>query len=1040
MLKIAQKTGLTSMAVMVILLCFQSPPIVAADSKGKSGEAFTLTFQMWIRYKPTLRQINKMFLLKKENCSLAMVKAPKGDFYLEAVLGDADNATLFRSQPLRLKIETWYRVAFTYDGKETATICVDDNRLEVDAYKNHKYSPFITDKVAGIYDTFSGLIDLVRVQKGAISVIPPDSRNYANVTTSDRTSFIRMEKYREVELTVKNRLHIPISKASLSVVLEDGDKRRLGSQSFALPAIAGKASFAINYLFDTSLRPGTYFLKVQVFGSSKVPYSREEDFSVVIIPQPLPKIMDVVMYDGPRENFMAKDGLTLLKELGFTRGSMSPPNWLKSAPIWKEGASADAQTNLGAAYIKRILNYALANNYKVSAFLRSIFPRHFPGPKEKEFAALDRDGNPYASWYEHASFNCRVKKMEEYGYNIGAYLARNYGHFPGFGMVFLHDEFVSLFTRPDFSEISRMAYRKETGKEIPEQVSTLPHRFGGMDYRNSKECSFTRVVKDDHPVLNYSQWMWKDPNGYTGFNNQVIQGLRSNGAKECWTWYAPAIRYPYCYGSGGNASVIGEWTYSNPNPLLFGQQADELIRMRKGNPGQKVVMQTQLMWYRRATAPKPEAGEEDKLGKAPWEKVKTNADIRFLTIAPDHLREAFWCKISRPLDGIAYYSWQSLVGPDSEDRWNSYTNPETKEVLRELTHTVVQPLGPTLVQVPDYPTDVAMLLSFTSQVMQSKEMRNRTSREAGTFHIILQYAQLQPEILYEESVLQEGLSRFKVLVMPACELLPQTVVKKIKEFQAGGGIVVGGKDLCPSINPDIVLGQHGQTYKKTDHQAMAIQLRKQLDAIYGAHLTDSSNMEVITRLRRYGDTDYLFAVNDHRTYGEYVGHHRRVMEKGLPSDAKVSVKRENGHVYDLVKGKELSSVAKDGRVAFDVHPGPGGGGVYMITNKAIGGVNISMSNKAKVGTSVSCDISVLDSDGKIMRGAVLPVQVQILNAVGDAAEYSGYYGAKDGKITIKMDIAKNERPGNWRVLVRELASGKKSETTMNIIPVDTKKR
>ena len=33
--------------------------------------------------------------------------------------------------------------------------------------------------------------------------------------------------------------------------------------------------------------------------------------------------------------------------------------------------------------------------------------------------------------------------------------------------------------------------------------------------------------------------------------------------------------------------------------------------------------------------------------------------LRFITIAPMHLREALWCKISRPIQGIMYH------GPDT---------------------------------------------------------------------------------------------------------------------------------------------------------------------------------------------------------------------------------------------------------------------------------------------------------------------------------------------------------------------------------------
>ena len=42
-----------------------------------------------------------------------------------------------------------------------------------------------------------------------------------------------------------------------------------------------------------------------------------------------------------------------------------------------------------------------------------------------------------------------------------------------------------------------------------------------------------------------------------------------------------------------------------------------------------------------------------------------------------------------------------------------------------------------------------------------------------------------------------------------------------------------------------------------------------------------------------------------------------------------------------------------------------------------------------------------------------------------AAEWSGYYGAKDGQLDIQAELATNDIPGLWRISVRELASGLK---------------
>mgnify|MGYP000264156611 CR=1 FL=1 len=43
-----------------------------------------------------------------------------------------------------------------------------------------------------------------------------------------------------------------------------------------------------------------------------------------------------------------------------------------------------------------------------------------------------------------------------------------------------------------------------------------------------------------------------------------------------------------------------------------------------------------------------------------------------------------------------------------------------RDVLAELVRSVIRPLGPTLLEVPDRPADVALLQSFTSQMFTRK--------------------------------------------------------------------------------------------------------------------------------------------------------------------------------------------------------------------------------------------------------------------------------------------------------------------------------
>jgi hypothetical protein len=163
-------------------------------------------------------------------------------------------------------------------------------------------------------------------------------------------------------------------------------------------------------------------------------------------------------------------------------------------------------------------------------------------------------------------------------------------------------------------------------------------------------------------------------------------------------------------------------------------------------------------------------------------------------------------------------------------------------------------------------------------------------------------------------------------------------------------------------------------------------------------------------------------VNDKRTFGDYVGHHGRVMERGLLTSAKLSVRRTSGHVYDLVAHKALPVTQAGDSLEFDASFGPGDGALFLVTDQAIADVVAKAPAQAALSSSLPLEISVVDEAGKPVA-AVVPLSLQILDPAGQPAEFSGYYAAKDGRLTVTADLASNDSPGAWTIRVTELASG-----------------
>ena len=74
---------------------------------------------------------------------------------------------------------------------------------------------------------------------------------------------------------------------------------------------------------------------------------------------------------------------------------------------------------------------------------------------------------------------------------------------------------------------------------------------------------------------------------------------------------------------------------------------------------------------------------------------------------------------------------------------------------------------------------------------------------------------------------------------------------------------------------------------------------------------------------------------------------------------------------------------------------------------------------------------IVDGANKLVE-AVIPVKITIDDSRKKQYEFSGYYGAKAGKVVILLDIAKNDPRGKWKVTAMELALGLKAMVDFSV--------
>ena len=778
---------------------------VAANDRALSP-AGAFTIELWMRPKAELEGYTTAFLLDKmygdkTDYQLVLAGAENSPLKtLKANLGFGDAVVSFSADPARYEPGVWHHLAFAYDGAGTGRFTRDGASLGGHTEPGRtaicpgRLPLALGDRGGSLYRGFPGLLDQVRLCNGVMEFQP-----VALACLSDRTAFVRREPV-SLRFAVTNLQRAPLTgaKASFSVAGQ-------GERELPLRDLAPGESSVLEVPLDTSLRPQAYDVLARVVLPGSDLEAGEQRRQVIIVPRLLPQRFPVMMWGGARGPDVAR-----MRDLGFTHYMGLSPDY---ARIWEAGKPTEAGTPAVVADTKRGLDEALAAGMGILGYL-------YPGrwaQSQTKYRRIDPGGKPYPNSQDICAL---FPELKQYCYNVGAAVAQTYGSFPALQWVDVHSE-IRDDSRPCFHEHDRAAFKQSAGTDIPALPEPVAH-MRGVPYASLKDFPASHVIPDNYPLYIYYRWLWREGDGWNALHTAVDQGLKSTGRRDLMTFYAPAVRTASAWGSGGGVDQIGQWSYSYPDPIRVGMDVDELFAMAEGSdhPGQ-VQSAVQLIWYRSQTA--PAAGEaasaqtsqstdKDTRGgqgggksgpyQASWEREQP--DARFITIAPMHLREAVWTKLARPIQAMQHHGWQSLVDTGTKDAYR-YTHPDTQEELRRLARTLYEPLEPALMQVPDRRSDVAFLESFAAQMFAARGTYGWNGGWQGDAYLVLQYAQLQPQVIYDETVMKRGLDGYRVLVLTDCDVLTEGLVRRIKAFQAAGGLTIGDERLTPAIKPDILL-------------------------------------------------------------------------------------------------------------------------------------------------------------------------------------------------------------------------------------------
>lgn len=526
------------------------------------------------------------------------------------------------------------------------------------------------------------------------------------------------------------------------------------------------------------------------------------------------------------------------------------------------------------------------------------------------------------------------------------------------------------FVEPSFTPQMAALYKRQTGRDVPEGTNGR----NPVRWKDRPDFPKDRVVPDDEPLLDFYRWQWREGDGFANYLDVVSEAFRANMGHSVFTMFDPCLRNLPQWGCiRGGVDFINHWEYPYPEPFRLAYDIDQIQTYARGCPGQGVFAMVQAISKRSQMAP---IGEHPANEPA-WSSKFPESLI--ITTPPDMVQEALWHVFSRKVDGIGIHGWNSLyfdqVSYDYNRKGYVCTDPAAINTLGKVLNEVAVPLGPLFRTVPERAPEVAVLESIASTVLGGRIDYGIHERYWNAM-ILAVAANTPVYVLYDDEIKAHGIPEsVKVLILPKCDVLTRTSYEAICAFRRRGGRLVADEELLPALTADaafVTVAEEEQNMKgdfddgivrKADdadvrNRSVKSAAAKLKAAVGLKPYGDSDNADILVHVRSYKTADYVFAINDRRTFGTYVGPWRRVLEKGQPNVGTVAVARESGAVYDLVRHVAVPFRSAQGRTEIPVSYETNDGRAFLVTSQPLGDLSFKTDGRRLTVTSPDCDVLI----------------------------------------------------------------------------------
>jgi len=560
---------------------------------------------------------------------------------------------------------------------------------------------------------------------------------------------------------------------------------------------------------------------------------------------------------------------------------------------------------------------------------------------------------------------------------------------------------------------------KELGFAVPGDVS---HTWGAK----GRPLPDDGIVESDDPYYRFYRWWWERGEGQ-GQLHAKVAGAVKEVRPDVVAWHDPLLRQPCVRGRLAGLDRVLHWAYAWPNVARFPLIADEL-RLAALEEQERIFNIQTIVWGSVAI---PRKGPH-------WCHLKRPGQLYLPAHSPSTVSEALWLVLSRGVSGVSFHGLETAsreaLEPGSARkqvegvgyRGYVYSNPDTLETIGTLNKRLVRPYGRILKRLSPARGQVAMLLSTANLVLTCRDAEDFVVDEAGHMYAKLLAAHVPVDPVYEVDLEREGLDGYKAVALPGCRVLPRHIYNIIRDFVAKGGIVIGDQHLVPKFASVVQLPRRHPAWggEAPLHEERVDQIpivRKALDAQITRY-ADCDSASVILSVMEDGPTRYLFAVNDLRRVGDYLGPWGKVLDDGVAQRTKLRVRRSQCVIYDALAQRTVLDRTDGEWLTWDLQLGPGEGRMYVVRPSTISRVAVAGPETVTKGTIATVTVSVHTEKGTRAAGLV-PLRVTIRGSQGIINDYSDYYVATDGTAKLTFPVARNEPSGDWCVEARELFGG-----------------